>query len=49
MDNYSDSNAFDLVKKTHKEGPWSNSKQNDIIDTKDIKSYYLKNRERLYR
>lgn len=49
VDNYSDSNAFDLVKKTHKEGPWSNSKQNDIIDTKDIKSYYLKNRERLYR
>lgn len=39
---------FVLVKKTHKEGPWKNTKKNSEIKSLLIKEYYLKNPQEIY-
>lgn len=47
IDNYIKLNPFQLMKKTHEEDLWINSKTNDVIKVKDIKKYYSIHEERL--
>lgn len=49
VDSYGEiQNPFELVKKTHEEAPWKNTKLNDEILSEVIKEYYLKNNDKLY-
>lgn len=49
VDSYSsEKNPFYLVKKTHSEDPWKNTKLNQEIVCEDILKYYEKNPEKLW-
>lgn len=49
VDEYKDiTNPFDLVKKTHKEVPWKETKLNEEIDCRLIRKYYMQNYNKLY-
>lgn len=39
-DVYGHSSAYDLMKQTHKELPWQQTKRNDVISDELIKDYY---------
>lgn len=38
-----DKSAFDLVRMTHSENPWSNTNKNEIISDKSMKDYFCAN------
>lgn len=48
VDNYSEKDAFELVRKTHREDPWKLSDRNSIIKKEDIKKYYKLYPDKLY-
>lgn len=47
VEQYCKYKPFELVKKTHEENPWKNSKQNDVIGIDIIREYYTNNPEKL--
>lgn len=49
VDSYKNiNNPFDLVKKTHAEDPWRETKQGDEITIKKIREYYSRNIQKIY-
>ncbi|NEZ47944.1 DUF4065 domain-containing protein [Clostridium niameyense] len=48
VDLYIDKEPFYLVKKTHKEDPWLNTSQNEVISIESIRKYYEENLNLLY-
>lgn len=48
IESYLKYTSFELVKKTHEEAPWLESKNNDQITQESIKTYYKANKEKLY-
>lgn len=49
VDAYSKKTPFELVKKTHSEAPWRNTKQNEVINTDSIRDFYAVETEKLYK
>lgn len=47
LDSYKDSEARELVIKTHKEFPWRSTSINNIIEKSKIKNYYENNKDKL--
>lgn len=47
IDKYISFEPFKLVKKTHEENPWKDTRQNEIITVESIKKYYCENKEKL--
>lgn len=45
IESYSDYNAWDMVRKTHKEDPWINTDDNEIIEWDEIYNYFIENNE----
>ncbi|WP_302179299.1 Panacea domain-containing protein [[Ruminococcus] lactaris] len=49
VDSYSKvNNPFELVRKTHEEDPWKNTKLNQEIKCEEIRKYYKTQREKIY-
>lgn len=48
VDSLIDYDPWVLVKETHLEDPWTNTKTNEIITKESIKEYFLENTERVY-
>lgn len=45
IESYSDYNAWDMVRKTHKESPWINTDDNDIIEWDEIYDHFIENKK----
>lgn len=48
IESYRDKDAFFMVKKTHEEEPWKETKRNNYIETECIRTYYCKYPEMIY-
>ena len=47
VNKYKNNTAFELVRKTHEENPWKESKRNGIIQNEKIKEYFVENKEKI--
>ncbi|MDU7067145.1 MAG: DUF4065 domain-containing protein [Clostridium perfringens] len=44
VDSYKTYGPWDMVRKTHEEGPWINTNSDDVIDKEEIKKYFNKHK-----
>lgn len=47
IESYSNYNAWDMVRKTHKEDPWINTDENEIIEWDEIYNYFIENNKKV--